>query len=518
MKMKYLNPIIIFTLFVGISIFVSCNKDFDDINENPNEPTEVSPDVLLASAIKQSVNTSTNESFLLGNNAGQLTAKTLRTEVDDYNWNAFPTVWSGFYTSLTDVESMIDITYDLETSTTKYDRMRGVGLVLRSWIYYNITNAYGDVPYFNAIEGDNGNFTPAYDSQSEIYADMIEKLDQADSLLQTSYNNSDIEVEPITGDLIYNNDASKWVKFANSLQLRILMHAGNRIANGSQKFEDIVNNRPIISSNDDNATLDYLGGFPNQFPTIPLKTGDFDAVALSQNAYATLSAYGDPRLMRYARPSNGNYDSTGVTSFSGAVNGRNNDNCNKSGSRLGAIYYNYPDQKTASSLGLETANGLMMTYAEVQFILAEAQAKGWINTGTVEGYYKEGILASMEQYQVNVTSAGSYSTFGYSDFDDFYNNSGVAYNAVTDIWEQKWLALFFTGLEPYFEVRRWYVESNKDWNNIPFLSAPCDNVNGDALPMRFLYPGEEQSLNSANYNNALPPGGDDINNPMWLVE
>jgi len=145
-------------------------------------------------------------------------------------------------------------------------------------------------------------------------------------------------------------------------------------------------------------------------------------------------------------------------------------------------------------------------------MLAEAAAKGWIN-GDVEAHYRNGIESSMVYRQVDLSSTQ------WSSFEDFYDNSGVAYSQVTDIWEQKWVAMFFHGLDTYFEVRRWYMESGKAWEGIPFLDAPCADVNGGELPMRFLYPGEELSLNATNYSEAVDRlgGSNDQNAETWLV-
>lgn len=485
----------IILIFLGIFIFSSC-EEFEEFNENPNEPTDVAPSVLMPSAIRQSVNTMVNESFLLGNNIGQLTSKTLRTEADTYNWNAFPTYWEGLYGSLTDVKGI-----ERESIEAGNERQEAVAVVLRSWIFASLTNAYGDIPYSEAISGDQNNLTPAYDSQQAIYEDILAELERANNLLATGSGS-------IEGDILYNGDATKWQKFANSLRLRLLMTAGDNISNADSQFNSIVSSGNIFTSNDDNAVLEYLSTFPNEFPLIPLKTGDFDAVALSETSLTVMNSYGDPRLSRYARPDNDDYDNP---EFSGAVSGAGS--CGKSGSRLGAAYYNDPAQTTAEELGIGNADGIIMTYSEVEFLLAEASAKGWIGDA-IETHYQAGIEASMDYYQVN------YAPFGYTDFDDYYNNSGVAYDAVTDIWEQKWLSLYFTGLEPFYEVRRWYVESGMSFDGIPFLDAPCDNLNNNNLPMRFRYPGQEQSLNAANYNDAIDRlgGSNDINASIWLVE
>jgi hypothetical protein len=490
--LKYITAL--FALFA----LAGC-EEFEEFNENPNEPTEVSADVLLPSTIRQSVNTSVDAAFLVGNNAAQLSAKTLRLEVDAYNWNAFPTYWEGWYEALTDAHSVEDIALEGENEV-----LEGVALVMQAYLYSCLTNAYGDIPYSQAIKGDKDNFTPMYDRQADIYGDILANLEMADNLL--SSGNGTLE-----GDILYNGDPALWRKFANSLRLRLLMYAGDKIDDGAQQFSDIVNEGNIIESNTDNAVLTYTGAFPNEFPLIPLKQGDFDAVALGKAAYDVMDGYQDPRLMRFARPNN--EDFTDDPQFIGAINGQG-EGCSKDGaSRLGVQYYNYPDLTLASNLNLPMAEGLIMTHAEVEFLLAEGIAKGWIS-GSVEEHYRDGIQSSMEYYLVDLTP------FGWSDFDDYYNNSGVAYSEVTDIWEQKWLALFFTGLEPYFEVRRWYVESGKSFSGIPFLEASCGNVNSDNLPLRFLYPGEEQSLNAENYDEAVNRlgGSNNQNAEMWLVQ
>ncbi len=487
----------IITLLVLFAL-TSC-ENFEEFNENPNEPTEVSADVRLPSTIRQTANTSVDAAFLVGNNAAQLTAKTLRLEVDAYNWNAFPTYWEGWYESLTDAHSVEDLALESGNQV-----LEGVALVMQAYIYACLTNAYGDIPYDQSIRGDEDNFTPVYQDQSEIYADLLSELDRAEGLLASGNGE-------ITGDIIYNNDPAQWSKFANSLRLRLLMYAGDRIDDVAQQFSDIVNSGNIMQSNADNAALTYTGAFPNEFPTVPLKQGDIDAVALGKASFDVMDSYQDPRLLRYARPNN--EDFTDDPTFIGGINGQG-EGCSKDGaSRLGVQYYNYPDLTSASNLGLPMAEGLLMTHAEVEFLIAEGIAKGWIS-GNIEEHYRAGIQSSMEYYMVDLDP------FGWSDFDDFYNNSGVAYSEVKDIWEQKWLALFFTGLEPYFEVRRWYVESGKSFTGIPFLEPSCGNVNDDNLPLRFLYPGEEQSLNEANYNDAISKLGG-INNQnaeMWLVQ
>jgi len=476
---------------VLIIALTSCD-DFEELNINPNEPTKVSSGVLFTSAIRTSVQTTSNEAFLLSNNIAQLTAKTLRAEVDFYGWNAFPTVWEGLYESLTDLSSLISIAREENN-----DKMVGAAMVFESWIFSELTNAYGDILYSDAIKGEESVFTPKYDTQASIYQDLLDKLDLAISMLKGSGT--------ISGDILYNGDASKWIKFANGLKLRLLMYASNKI-DVSTSFKLVVDQGVLFESNEDQAVLNFLNSFPNQFPTIPLKQGDFDAVAISKSALDLMELYHDPRLSRYARPDNLNFEAPEFTGVANGVGGQ-------TGSRLGLSYFDYPGHVTASEIGINYADGIIMSYAEVEFLIAEAIAKGWLS-GDLESHYKKGIQASHEYYQVN------YTPFGWTDFENFYQNSGVGYTSTIDIWKQKWLSLYFSALDPYYEVRRWYVEAG-GWDALPFLNPPIgNNSNNYELPMRFLYPGQEQSLNAENYNEANSRYSTSklINGKMWIVD
>jgi len=496
--MSYFKNILCYFIFLTL-IFSSCGK-FETLNTNPNEPTSVTADVVLPSAIRQSVNASVDASYLVGNIAAQINGKTLRLEVDSYVWNAFPTYWAAWYESLSNVKTLENIAIANDNEV-----LEGVAITLRAWIFQNLTNAYGNIPYSEATAGADLNFTPTYDAQSFIYTDLLSELERAEGLLTS--DNGDI-----LGDILLDGEAVQWQKFANSLRLRLLMSAGDKIDNVAGQFAEIFNSGNYISSNADNVALTYTGSAPNEFPVVPLKIGDFDAVAFSKTARDILTSFDDPRLMRYARPDNDDYSTYSAALFTGDVNGTGT--CDSlTGSRIGSQYYNYPDFVSADDLGLPMAQGIIMTYAEVELTLAEAAANGWIDSD-IETHYKAGIAASMEYHQVDLTP------FDWTDFEDFYNNSGVAYDEVTDIWQQKWIALFFHGLEPYFEVRRWYALSGNSFDGIPFLDAACGNGNNDMLPLRFLYPGEEQSLNAENYQAAVNAigGSNSQNAAMWIVE
>ncbi|MBA4738067.1 MAG: SusD/RagB family nutrient-binding outer membrane lipoprotein [Cryomorphaceae bacterium] len=493
------------SLFIGALIamagltFQSCEK-LSTINENPNEPSSVDASVLFTEGVRSSVNTSVTQSYLLGNVASQVAAKTLRAEVGEYSWNAFPNTWNQNYLSLGNLMEAERVANEAGNY-----KMEGAVKVMKSWVFATLTLAYGDIPYTDAITGStDANWFPSYDSQEDIITGTNGLLDELALAVQLLNNSGSVD-----GDILFNGDGAKWIKLANAMQLRLLMYVSEK-QDVSSQFAAIVANEDLMSSNADNAALTYTGSFPNEYPLVPLKQGDFDAVAISTNALHQLDTTDDPRMYVYARPYNAGdiFTNPGTTAiYQGAENG--SEACNKDGSRLGYAYYNYPGHMQAGTM----AEGIIMTYAEQQFLLAEAAHNGWISDDA-GSLHSSAVEASMNYY------GADWSMTGWTDFSDFITNSGEGYDgSITSIRRQKWLGMFFTGLDNYFELRRWYSQEEGNWADLPFVSAPCSNTNGDALPMRFLYPGNEASLNPDNYQAAIDAlGSNSQNAKMWVVD
>jgi hypothetical protein len=502
----------IYLVLIPLLAIISCDDGFEGVNSNPNEPEEVNAAVLMTSATRASMRSMVNESFLLSNNIAQVTAKTLRTEADSYDFNAFTTLWLDQYNALRDFKDA-----ELTAEENENFATQAAAIIMQSNVFYTLTMSYGDIPYSEAISGTtDGNYTPAYDAQEVILdgqGGLLERLQEANSLLDQAANNG----QSVEGDLIFDGSPQQWMKLSNVIQLRIINHLSNK-RDVSSDMNSLINGGMLFGSNADNADLDYLGSFPNVYPLFPLKQGDFDAVVMSEQSVDLMQNYSDPRLGEYARPDNvtdlGTFDSMNAE-YTGAENGSETGGCDKGGSRLGARYYDYPGHPTGS----ERASAIIATYSEQELIIAEAIQKG-IVSGDAEMHYMNGIQASMEYYSVNVD------VFGWNSFMDFYNNSGVAYDGSLDkIWEQKWLATFFHGMEPYFDSRRMVMESNGgsgfDVNAVPFLEAPCSNANNGNMPTRFLYPGNEISLNNENYIAAINEFEDEANTQngvIWIVE
>ena len=471
------------------AVATGCDSRFEDVNSNPNEPEQVTPNLLLPNILRSSVNTSVNTAHSTGNLVLQYVAKaSFATEIDRYNW-AGVGYWEAYYDDLRNVSDMIRVAQERDNSN-----FEGVGLVMKSWIFSMLTDAYGRVPFSEAnTPGEN---TPVYDPQPAIYEGILADLERANSLIDPGSG------QAIQGDILYDGDLLKWKKMANSLRLRLLMRLSEKQEsegldtldiNVQQQFQQIVNNEPLFASNEDNAALAYLGSRPNEWPPHTQRVGTFRTFRMSQTLTDTLKAYDDPRLPVFGDRADS------LDTFVGVPNGLTDDASNEfNGGRAFQSSLNttrYFEEPNA-------AEGLIMTHAEVLFLRAEAAERGWTGEDA-ETLYENGIEASMDQY-------GQSMPDGYLDQPGVEYPTGNPQAAIDRINKQKWIALFYTGLEGWFNWRR---------TGVPDIEPSVDNVNGDEIPVRFRYPESEQSLNAENYDEAVQrQGANNINTTMWLLE
>ena len=504
--MKRINKILFaFALLAGIS---ACDQDFEEINTNPNVATSVTPDLLLSGVIRNMINSQVGEAWGIGNIVVQHTAKIQFVNEDRYLWGELNSVWNNVYGNMRNVENIIDFA---QKATPVQNNYLGVALVMKSWMFSLATDAYGDIPYTDAIKGKSaGVYQTKYDTQEAIYNGILADLQRANELLGTS-------AEAVGGDLLYGGSIPKWKKLANSLRLRYLMRISNK-RNVGAEMQAIVGNpaaTPLFEGNADNAVLVYQSSAPNQWPLYTTRVGSFDEFRLSKTLGDQLAAWSDPRLAVFARPTQKSVGD-GTPRIEGIPNGLEDTQ---------ALSYNGGPQNV-SRVGLtfaclvcadagqpapvaNAARGLLMTYAELQFILAEAREKGFITTGEAETYYLNGINANFDFYRSIVPSAyGINLTVPAS----YFTQSSVAYagtqqEKLQKIGTQKWVALFFNGLEAWFDWRR---------SGIPALTPAASNLNGGRIPVRFIYPLSEQSLNAAGRTEAVArQGSDDLNTPVW---
>ena len=247
MKFKFNN----IRLFLGASIaalgMVSCELDDLDINVDPNSASQASLELLLTNAQFEGLST-----FGGGLNDTTMGFQAINTSSDDYNftnssWNG---TWNYLYSGpLKDLEEMIQAA-DPEVTP----RYLGVGQILKAYYFTTMVDLWGDVPYSEAFKGNSSieekNLEPVYDKGADIYADAFRLIDEA--IVNLAKNQS----VPIRGDIVYGGNASKWIKLAKSLKLKLLIQTRNVQSNGAA-IQALITEGGLITSPADDFLLRY---------------------------------------------------------------------------------------------------------------------------------------------------------------------------------------------------------------------------------------------------------------------
>ena len=507
-------------ILLSLVLAVSCTEDFETININPNFPASAQPELLLPGIQREMAYNWGGQGWEEGFTVVQYGARLQFTSGDTYNWSPSGDPYDNAYASLRDVENIIRDTKDNPEAQNYY----GVALVMKSWIYSYVTDAYGDVPYSEATKGiEEGNATPAFDAQSAIYDGMLLDLETANTVLTGASN--------ISGDIFYSGDIAKWRKFANSLRLRLLMRISDvDNATALAGMAQITGNPsayPIFESNEDMTVVRWNSDNPQ--PKYNTRSGSFDEVRLSQTLETRLKELNDNRLYVYAQPTSNSGKgifSEDFDDYVGMPNGLDDEaalgyspsgNPDESGSnfisRLGILLgcrACNPEQASATA-----SQTIIMSYSELQFILAEAAERGFISSGDSATFYENGIRASFEYYTERVAAGGwadIANAMQSTDLDSYVAQTTVAYAGSSDeklakIALQKWISLFYTGFEGWSDWRR---------TGMPEVIPGPDAVNDGQVPVRFQYPNSVKSTNSENYNAAIQNmGADNINTKLW---
>jgi hypothetical protein len=476
MKLKYITILCSGALLLSVA---SCKKDLQEINQNPNASQIAQPDYLLTAATKATADTywGTSNNMDASLLFVQHWAKIQYTDPDRYIYTntAFQELWSVGYTkSIVNFNQIIKLA-DAGASPN----YKGVALVLRSWAFTLLTDAYGDIPYKQSTSIDEY-LTPAYDKQKDVYFALLDDLKAAQASL-------DPAGAVIAGDVIYNNNIALWKKFANSLRLRIALRISDReTAKAQEVLADIqAEGSGYISANNETAQFAYLSS-PNQNPISNL-FDTRDDYRISKTIVDRLASLNDPRLPVYSSKTQDPTPNTYVGLPNGLLVGDASDLGFTKTSKPGT-YFLAPN-----------APAVIMSYSEVLFDRAEAAARGFTNENAAD-LYNQAITASLKQYGITDAAASAYVALPAVQYD--------AANFKKSIGDQKWIALFGQGLEAFAEWRRL---------DYPQLQPAVAGTLGGKFPVRFLYPGTEQALNGASYTAAVASQGPDVlTTKLWF--
>ncbi len=485
--MKHIFKIAVSMMAVG-TLAISCTKNFEAINTDPNRIDAISPGTLLNPVIYNvagyNMQRSNDITFDLMQVALPYPSASGGLHRYDISENAGNGTWNTYYLWLNNVKEMYN-------SAVKIDdkNYQAVAITLNAWMYANLTDCFGDVPMKEAVQGDAGILQPKFDTQQEIYTALLSGLDSANNMYNTSKS-------MLYGtEILYANNVSKWKKFTNSLRMRLLLRLSKRTeANAFGQLRNMIDNPtkyPVFAANDDGAILKFTGITPLASPWgRPIDFTTFRAV--SKFFLDSLNAFNDPRRAKFATQARNSAGTTNI-GYQGIPSGYAG-----SESQFAYIPSNVAIALvTASSASPTPMSCVMMPYAEVEFIKAEVELQT-NNTAASKAAYEKGVKAAIEQW-------GAVMPADY--FTNTTTGAATVYNGTLQrILLQKYYALFFVDYQSWFEYRR---------TGYPVLPVNA-GMNGKPMPTRFKYPIAVRTNNPDNYKAAVAAmGGDENTTKVW---
>ncbi|MCF0049962.1 SusD/RagB family nutrient-binding outer membrane lipoprotein [Dyadobacter sp. LJ53] len=474
-----MKKLIIF--FLPVLLLTACVDSLDDYNVDQKRATAVPPVTLFSNALKGLADTLTSPNVNVNNYRLYVQHWSTTTYLDEPRYNLTARIipqsfWQGLYkgviSDLTEAKRLLNEDALLAAPSKEVQLAQIEIIEVLAWA--DLVNTFGNIPYTEAMNPENP--LPKYDDAKTIYDDLLGRLDAALPKLNTTGTPFE------EGDLLYKGNIAQWKKFGNSLKLKLAMIiADSDPAKAKTMVAQAAPN--VFTSNADKAAFPYIGTPPNYNPIAqnlnPLYSTRQDFVA-SKTLVDPMNALNDPRREQFFTTVGGKY----VGGEYGMLN-------------------TYSSFSHVSDKIIEPdLEGLLLDYSEVEFLLAEAIERGFI-TGSAAEHYNKAVTASITYWGGTAAQAATYLA-----------QPKVAYATAATNWKekigfQKWIALYNRGWESWVEWRRL---------DYPKLLPPSGgNVPaGLAIPVRIIYPINEQTLNPANREAAASAiGGDLATTKLW---
>lgn len=483
---------VLFTL-VGLALMLGGCDSLTSYNTNPNAPTEADPNNILANAQRDLANEiyDGNDMMRASNLWAQYTTQNFYPS--DSRYATVDYTWGSFYGSLNDLSQVKKLARE---GAPNSGNLVAVSLITQVWAFQILTDAYGDIPFAEALQGSE-NRSPAYTPQSEIYPALVDSLDSALSSISGEGGPS--------GDLIHNGDMEKWRKLANGLKMRLAIRMSDVNSGEAESIiSDVVNNGTPLQSNDDNAYFQFATSSThrNSYYDNRITSGrdDFDN---SERFIEAMKQYGtdDPRLDAYAEQTSDNTSPCpdGSGNYEGFPYGMEQLNAQSLQSSRPSCNASRPELFwPGGPSGDGDAFAPIMYYDEVLFIKAEAAERGWIS-GTPEDLLGQAIAASIDFYGdvvpgAEISSSDSDAQAYISEVKSDYSSS----NWKQVLGEQKWMALYMNNIQGWSTWRRLDFG---DWIGPP-VGGVAGDLQGRYAPLRVDYPSSEYNLNEDNVEAA----------------
>lgn len=461
--------------------FVSCRKNMDELNTNDKVARSVQGDMLFSNAQKNftDIMTTPNVNNNIFHFIAQYWAATTYPQESRYdlgNRNIPQNWWTIIYRDvIQDLTRGMQLIRQenplLEDEKIAQQNRLAIAQMVRVHAFSVLLNTFGNIPYSQALNIDSTT-TPEYDDQKTVYYALLDSLTMAiDNLDENGDSFGD-------DDLVYGGDVASWIKYGNSLLLKLAMNiADEEPAKAKTLVEEAAPN--VFTSNEDNAVFRYLTTPPNTNPIwvnlVQSNRNDFVPANTLVNLMNTLN---DPRRKYYfTEDPNGEY--------SGGIYGSGNTFSNFSHVSETITEADFPST--------------LLDHAEVEFLLAEAVERGMNVGGTAATHYNNAVRASIEYWGGTTAEANAYLA-----------NPSVAYATAPGPWKRKigtqaWIALYLRGFDAWTSWRRL---------DFPQLPKPASAITD--VPVRYTYPSNEQNLNAANYEDASTAiGGDEVTTKLF---
>ncbi len=525
-------------LFLLLTIVISsCAENFEDFNTDKKNPASVAGEALFSNALKDMSDQMNTPN--VNRNIFELWAQywTETTYTDEANYDIVERAQSEqifryFYRDvLRDLDEATKLIgavepFDNDAAIVKSNKLH-IMEILNVVVYQRLVDIFGAVPYYEAL--DIGNVYPVYDMGEDIYSDLLVRLDAAIGGLNASAGSFG------SADFIYNGNVANWITFGNSIKLKLGIHLSDVNASLAQSTVEAAVASGVFASSADEALFDYQSNAPNYNPIYAelVVTGRKDFVS-TNTIVDIMAGMNDPRLSTYFDgtsiqplpfPREGG---TGPKTDIVFADGENtilfyplgggafnevfmegpftipaSDSASGIKTWLGGTYGasspHAVHTQVAPSVIDPTFPGIIMTYSEVLFYLAEAAERGFNVGMTAEEAYNAGITESIMWWGGSQDDVNTY--LAYPD---------VAYATAQGDWKRKigyqsWIASYINGLVGYTTWRR------LDYPVLNITPTNEEIVEVTDIPVRFTFPVNEQTLNEANYAAAsLAIGGDDL--------
>jgi hypothetical protein len=480
MKKKYL------ILMVLVASLASCTDKFEEFNTDGKSPTIVPGESLFTNAQKQLSDqvSSTEVNLNVWKLFSQYWTETTYTNEATYDIinrtiadNTYRQYYDGFLKDFKEAATIIEAgTPTGRVGDGEREKANKLAIIdlLTVYSYQQLVDIFGNIPYSQAI--DIKIIGPAYDDAFVIYTDLLARVNSDLTKLDASAGSFG------SADLFYAGNVSKWIKFGNSLKVKLAVNLADYDQNLSKTNMEAA--APLaFTSNSDNALMAYGSSSPNTNPLYKdLVLSGRDDFIPANTVVDIMNSLDDPRRdMYFANP-------VDTSTVAGVVKL----------AYLGGTYgvpSDIADYSHISGTIEEPAfPGILLTYDEVLFYLAEGAARGFNVGATPEKLYNDAITASFEFWNVPEASVAAYLA-----------KPAVAYGTAAGTWKQKigtqaWIAFYTRGLEGYTSWRRL---------DFPILNHPPLTTYAN-IPKRFTYPVNEQTLNKDNYTKASAAIGGDL--------